>query len=143
MSVFTADLFATGNDRDNRAAVRAVRAADLDLVGLAVYGPRNAVDKVTKGARMHPVVVSGPSAQGWPARAFRLACREHYSPNAAADRRAPRTDRGPQMEPAATTSASPVSRVKRESLELRTRRLAAARRRATALLAAVTALFVG
>jgi hypothetical protein len=54
ISVFTADLFATGNDRDNRAAVRAVRAADLDLVGLAVYGPRNAVDKVTKGARMHP-----------------------------------------------------------------------------------------
>jgi hypothetical protein len=54
VSVFTADLFATGNDRDNRAAVRAVRATDLDLVGLAVYGPRNAVDKVTKGAHMHP-----------------------------------------------------------------------------------------
>ena len=54
LSVFTADLFATGNDRDNRAAVRAVRRTDLDLVGLAVYGPRNAVDKVTKGARMHP-----------------------------------------------------------------------------------------
>ncbi|HEY1821913.1 MAG TPA: DUF2000 domain-containing protein [Trebonia sp.] len=53
LSVFTADLFATGNDRDNRAAVRAVRPQDLDLVGLAVYGPRNAVDKVTKGARMH------------------------------------------------------------------------------------------
>jgi uncharacterized membrane-anchored protein YjiN (DUF445 family) len=46
------------------------------------------------------------------------------------------------MEPAATTSASPVSRLKRESLEERTRRLAAARRRATALLAAVTALFI-
>src|SRR5487761_1453860 len=46
------------------------------------------------------------------------------------------------MEPAVTTSASPVSRLKRESLEMRTRRLAAARRRATALLAAVTALFV-
>jgi hypothetical protein len=54
VSVFTADLFATGNDRDNRAAVRAVRRGDLDLVGLAVYGPRNSVDKVTKGARMHP-----------------------------------------------------------------------------------------
>ncbi|HET9079787.1 MAG TPA: DUF2000 domain-containing protein [Trebonia sp.] len=53
LSVFTADLFATGNDRDNRAAVRAVRRADLDLVGIAVYGARNAVDKVTKGARMH------------------------------------------------------------------------------------------
>jgi len=53
-AVFTSDLFATGNDRDNRAAVRAVRTADLDLVGLAVYGPKNAVDKVLKGARMHP-----------------------------------------------------------------------------------------
>ncbi|MFI0240848.1 DUF2000 family protein [Streptomyces sp. NPDC016845] len=52
-SVFTSDLFATGNDGDNRAAVRAVAAADLDLVGIAVYGPRNAVDKVLKGAQMH------------------------------------------------------------------------------------------
>ncbi|MFE7674357.1 DUF2000 family protein [Streptomyces albidoflavus] len=53
-AVFTSDLFATGNDRDNRAAVRAVGKDQLDLVGLAVYGPRNAVDKVLKGARMHP-----------------------------------------------------------------------------------------
>ncbi|WP_436738776.1 DUF2000 family protein [Streptomyces sp. BBFR102] len=53
-AVFTSDLFATGNDRDNRAAVRAVGKDRLDLVGLAVYGPRNAVDKVFKGARMHP-----------------------------------------------------------------------------------------
>ncbi|MGW2722129.1 DUF2000 family protein [Streptomyces sp. NPDC001492] len=53
-SVFTSDLFGTGNDRDNRAAVRAVGTGDLDLVGMAVHGPRNAVDKVLKGARMHP-----------------------------------------------------------------------------------------
>ncbi len=53
-SVFTSDLFATGNDRENRAAVRAVPADQRDVVGLAVYGPRNAVDKVVKGARMHP-----------------------------------------------------------------------------------------
>nr|WP_229816234.1 DUF2000 domain-containing protein [Streptomyces lucensis] len=53
-AVFTADLFSTGNDRDNRAAVRAVPTAQLDLVGLAVYGPRGGVDKVLKGARMHP-----------------------------------------------------------------------------------------
>jgi uncharacterized membrane-anchored protein YjiN (DUF445 family) len=46
------------------------------------------------------------------------------------------------MEPAATTAASPVSRLKPESVELRTRRLVAARRRATALLGAVTVLFV-
>jgi len=54
MSVFTADLFRTGNDVDNRAAVAAVRRDDLDLVGLAVFGPRNAVDKVVKGAHRHP-----------------------------------------------------------------------------------------
>ena len=54
MSVFTAELFATGNDRDNRAAVRATATEKLDLVGIAVYGPRAAVDKVVKGATMHP-----------------------------------------------------------------------------------------
>lgn len=54
VSVFTSDLFATGNDRDNRAAVAAVPTSGLDLVGIAVYGPRNAVDKALKGARMHP-----------------------------------------------------------------------------------------
>ncbi|MEU1472250.1 DUF2000 domain-containing protein [Streptomyces sp. NPDC005761] len=54
LSVFTSDLFATGNDRDNRAAVRAVRRDQMDLVGMAVHGPRNAVDKILKGASMHP-----------------------------------------------------------------------------------------
>ncbi|MET9515826.1 DUF2000 domain-containing protein [Streptomyces sp. NPDC002994] len=53
-AVFTSDLLSTGNDRDNRAAVRAVGKDQLDLVGMAIYGPRNAVDKVLKGARMHP-----------------------------------------------------------------------------------------
>ncbi|WP_330253315.1 DUF2000 domain-containing protein [Nocardia sp. NBC_00565] len=53
-AVFTSDLFTTGNDRDNRAAVRAVGTDALDLVGIAVYGPRNIVDKTLKGARMHP-----------------------------------------------------------------------------------------
>lgn len=54
VSVFTQDLFATGNDRDNRAAVRAVPTAGLDLAGMAVHGPRNAVDRILKGARLHP-----------------------------------------------------------------------------------------
>lgn len=54
LSVFTADLFATGNDEDNRAAVAAVATADLDLVGIALRGPKNAVDRLLKGARMHP-----------------------------------------------------------------------------------------
>src|SRR6266851_4624084 len=46
------------------------------------------------------------------------------------------------MESAATMSASPVTALERESAELRARRLAAARRRATALLAGVTVVFV-
>jgi hypothetical protein len=53
VGVFTADLFATGHDAANRAAVAAVAGEKLDLVGLAVHGPRNAVDKAFKGARMH------------------------------------------------------------------------------------------
>jgi hypothetical protein len=53
-AVFTAELFATGHDEANRAAVREVPAAGLDLVGLAVHGPRNAVDKLTRGATLHP-----------------------------------------------------------------------------------------
>jgi hypothetical protein len=32
-AVFTADMFATGHDKANRAVVAAVRGADLDLVG--------------------------------------------------------------------------------------------------------------
>ena len=54
MAVYTADMFRTGNDRDNRAVVRAVGRDDLDLVGLALHGPRNGVDKAVKGARLHP-----------------------------------------------------------------------------------------
>jgi hypothetical protein len=53
MAIFTQELFGTGNDRDNRAAVRAVPREKLDLVGLALHGPRNAVDKVLKGAILH------------------------------------------------------------------------------------------
>ena len=46
------------------------------------------------------------------------------------------------MEPAAATPAAPIRTVEHESVEVRTRRLAAARRRATALLGAVTVLFI-
>src|SRR5881392_1577188 len=46
------------------------------------------------------------------------------------------------MEPTATMSASPAFRAEPESAEVRARQLAAARRRATALLGAVTVLFV-
>ncbi|MGP8302173.1 DUF2000 family protein [Streptomyces inhibens] len=52
-ALYTADMFTTGNDDDNRAAVRAVAGDALDLVGLAVYGPRGIVDKITKGLKLH------------------------------------------------------------------------------------------
>jgi hypothetical protein len=52
-AVYTYDMFATGRDEANRAVVRAVPGAQLDLVGLAVHGPRNAVDKTLKGATLH------------------------------------------------------------------------------------------
>jgi hypothetical protein len=54
MAVYTADMFITGHDEANRAAVRAVGRDDLDLVGIALHGPKNAVDKVMKGAHLHP-----------------------------------------------------------------------------------------
>lgn len=53
VAIYTRDLFATGHDAANRAAVAVVASADLDLVGLALRGPKNAVDKAIKGARLH------------------------------------------------------------------------------------------
>ena len=54
VAVYIEEMFKTGHDEANRAAVSAVGADDLPLVGLAVYGPRNAVDKVMKGLPLHP-----------------------------------------------------------------------------------------
>ena len=48
-SVFTDDLFATNNDGDNRAVVKAVRSEDLRLAGMALRGERKAIDKALKG----------------------------------------------------------------------------------------------
>jgi hypothetical protein len=53
LAVYTADMFTTGHDADNRAVVAAVPTDRLDLVGLALHGPKNAVDKVVKGAHLH------------------------------------------------------------------------------------------
>ncbi|MCP2328458.1 hypothetical protein HDA40_006965 [Hamadaea flava] len=54
IGVFTEELFKTGNDDDNRAAVAAVPRDGLRLVGIAMHGPRSVVDKVLKGAALHP-----------------------------------------------------------------------------------------
>jgi hypothetical protein len=52
-AIYTEELFTTGNDIDNRAAVAVVAQADLNLVGIAVRGLRRDVDKVTKGLTLH------------------------------------------------------------------------------------------
>jgi hypothetical protein len=54
VAVYTSDMFRTDNDEDNRAAVKAVPAEHLDLVGIAVHGPRGAVDRALNGLRLHP-----------------------------------------------------------------------------------------
>jgi hypothetical protein len=54
VAVYIEEMFKTGHDEANREAVRAVPADELTLVGLAVHGPKNAVDKVLKGLSLHP-----------------------------------------------------------------------------------------
>jgi hypothetical protein len=53
-AVFTDDLFATGNDVDNRAAVAKVATGDLSLAGFAVVGDRRDVDKALDKLELHP-----------------------------------------------------------------------------------------
>ena len=53
-AVYIDEMFKTGHDLDNRAAVRVVAAQEMALVGLAVYGPKNPVDKIFKGFPLHP-----------------------------------------------------------------------------------------
>jgi hypothetical protein len=54
MVIFTDELFSTYDDEANRAAVRAVESDKLVLAGIGLHGPRQVVDKVLKGLRLHP-----------------------------------------------------------------------------------------
>lgn len=51
--LYTKELFATGNDLDNRAAVAAVATDALDLVGLGLHAERKEIDKIIKGLKLH------------------------------------------------------------------------------------------
>ena len=53
-AIYTNELFATGHDAANRAAVAAVAAKDLDLVGIAFRAERKTVDKIVDRLRFHP-----------------------------------------------------------------------------------------
>lgn len=52
-AVYARAMFATGHDAANRAAFLAEPPDAPDLVGLALRGPRKAVDKATKGCSLH------------------------------------------------------------------------------------------
>jgi hypothetical protein len=52
-AIFTDELFTTGHDEANRAAVRAVPSAELRLAGLAIHADRKIVDAVVKGLSLH------------------------------------------------------------------------------------------
>lgn len=54
VSVYTDELFTTGNDVDNRAAVAAVPTEDLSVAGFGVAGEGKQVDKVFDRLELHP-----------------------------------------------------------------------------------------
>jgi hypothetical protein len=52
-AMYTADMFTTTHDEANRAAVKAVARADLDLVGIAMRAERKVIDKIVDGLKFH------------------------------------------------------------------------------------------
>ena len=54
LALYTAEMFLTGNDAENRAAVRAVPTRDLDLVGIGLRTNHRDADAVLRGLRRHP-----------------------------------------------------------------------------------------
>src|SRR6185437_8716829 len=52
-AVYTEDMFKTTHDEANRAAVKAVPRADLNLVGIAVRAERKVIDKIVDGLKFH------------------------------------------------------------------------------------------
>ena len=54
IAIYTREMFTTGNDEDNRAAVRAVPTAELDLVGIGLRAPHRDADAILRGIARHP-----------------------------------------------------------------------------------------
>jgi len=52
-AVYTEDMFRTTHDAANRAVVKAVVRADLNLVGLAMRAERKVIDKIVDGLKFH------------------------------------------------------------------------------------------
>ena len=54
LSLYIEDMFKTGHDAANRAVVRQYEPDEMKVVGLALREDRKTVDKITKGAKIHP-----------------------------------------------------------------------------------------
>ena len=52
-ALYTEEMFATTHDAANRAVVKTVARADLNLVGLAMRGERKVIDKILDGLKLH------------------------------------------------------------------------------------------
>ena len=52
-AVYTEEMFKTTHDAANRAVVKAVARAELNLVGLAFRAERKVIDKVVDGLKFH------------------------------------------------------------------------------------------
>ncbi len=52
-AIYTEDMFKTTHDAANRAVVKAVVRADLNLVGLAMRAERKVIDKIVDGLKFH------------------------------------------------------------------------------------------
>jgi hypothetical protein len=53
-SAYIEEMFATGHDAANREVFSQFGPDDARLVGLALRADKKVVDKITKGAKMHP-----------------------------------------------------------------------------------------
>ena len=54
LSLYIEDMFRTGHDTANRETVKRCRPDEMNVVGLALRDDKKLVDRITRGARMHP-----------------------------------------------------------------------------------------
>ena len=54
LSLYIEDMFRTGHDAANRETVKRCRPDEMNVVGLALRDDKKLVDRITRGARMHP-----------------------------------------------------------------------------------------
>ena len=54
VSLYVEEMFSTGHDESNRAVFAQFAQQYATLVGIALHSDKELVDKVTKGAKLHP-----------------------------------------------------------------------------------------